>query len=186
MEHRPRTALLLLAMAGLGVLLAGCRDRKRSSSRGNGSSSSDETTTQPAAASPLPTGTAAPVAEAPSLTDYRRPPSPVRGTTLAIQCNIPGRLAILDGADNVLDSNEGRTPRAVCVVPPVIAGSSPCVQVRFEPADGSPGTQRLVRLPAGEGLVARRLLPPNTTRPAWTVEVLQPPVKKPTTRSSGS
>ena len=165
MSAATRCLLLLLATC---LLAAGCSDDKKDSSSNGGGGAPDDNSPGATAASPADPPKPAPVAQAPELTDYRSTPAPKPGTTLAVQCDTPGRLTILDGMTTLADET-GSSPRAVCSAEP---GAT--VQVRFEPADGSPGTQRMVRLPAGKRLVLRQLLPPDKTRKTWTLQDLKP------------
>ncbi len=108
-----------------------------------------------------------PVAFAPGLGDYRVAAPAAQGTSLTARCAMAGTLTVLDAVDHKLGSDRSDSPTVVCVVP--ATDGARLVKLRFEPADGSPGTQRLLPLAANDFTIEAVLAPPTGRDGRWTL-----------------
>ncbi len=174
-----RTATYALIPA-LMISLIGCEKRRSARRSNSGSSeapadttsntnrSTTDGTSETNAPSPAIIEKEADVSTAPELTDFRKVQEP-SGPEVAVQCNTPGTLTLLDSSDKVLSQTTATSP----IVTSAIPSTEPSVTLRFEPSDGSPGVQRLILLPNDDtDLVMRRLsLAPDTQK--WTLETVK-------------
>jgi len=152
-----KSAGMLSAMLVLGLFLPGCSDDdddRRSDSDESGDSevvsSSGNESKEASVEDQL-------FSKAPRMTDYRPSPPPRTGPILDIYCTVAGRMEIQGPASKMLGVNESKYPRVRCVLGREDGSAANLFQVRFEPADGSPGTIRIFRVKPGEAEILRTL-----------------------------
>lgn len=105
-------------------------------------------------------------ATGPDLLDFRTKPIPPNAPELYLTAPLPGRLT-LSLNDQILADERGENPIAFAKIPSSASSGETWIMVRFAPSDGSPGTERLLNLPAGTTLSILDLIQPSPNQPDW-------------------
>ncbi len=107
----------------------------------------------PSGVAPTPVESAIPagppavaIASVPAMEEIRELPTITPGAALDVISLMAGRIQILDDKDQILAEMTGQTPRIRCHA----AASQTLYKVRFQPADGRLGIQRVFPLTLGQ------------------------------------
>jgi hypothetical protein len=149
----------ILAILLLCVSITSCKDSASESSRSSSDSSPNQNTKIPA---PI----ASPTAAVPDLFDFRVKPAAEDAPEIYLASPIPGRFVISHQGQVVADER-GEKPIAYVNIHPSESAGDTWIEVRFEPADGSPGTQRLLHIPNGSTKSIFDLMPPGNDQSDW-------------------